>query len=157
MSQDSECQIFPTFPLVQPVRAPSIFHGEADFNKECQRIEEKIQIRIVKNWFTRLPNVVPVASIGEHEDFVTLIRHIVREKVQRMLVQVQKNTQLESSSLDKAIREEVQQALCPVISFCSVAVNRRNEPPRRPRTYATVVRQPRRHVNPLPVNRQTDV
>ncbi|GFY64239.1 DNA-directed RNA polymerase I subunit RPA2 [Trichonephila inaurata madagascariensis] len=29
MSQDSECQTFPIFPLVQPVRAPSIFHGEA--------------------------------------------------------------------------------------------------------------------------------
>ncbi|GFX71624.1 CCHC-type domain-containing protein [Trichonephila clavipes] len=37
----------------------------------------------------------------------------------------------------------------------SVAVNRRNEPPRRPRTYATILRQPRRPVELLP--RQTDV
>ncbi|GFY70983.1 hypothetical protein TNIN_221821 [Trichonephila inaurata madagascariensis] len=29
MLQDSECQTFPIFPLVQPVRAPSIFHGKA--------------------------------------------------------------------------------------------------------------------------------
>ncbi|GFY74160.1 CCHC-type domain-containing protein [Trichonephila inaurata madagascariensis] len=74
-----------------------------------------------------------------------------------MLAPKQKGTQLESPSLDEVIREEVQQALCPVISSRSVAVNRRNEPPRRPRTYATVVRQPRRPVEPLPVPRQTDV
>ncbi|GFS40615.1 CCHC-type domain-containing protein [Trichonephila inaurata madagascariensis] len=95
----------------------------SNFIKECQRIEEMNQRRIVKHRFTRLPNVVPVVSIGEHEDLVSLIRHIVKEEVQRM----------------------------------SVAVNRRNEPPRRPRTYATVVRQPRRPVEPLPVLRQTDV
>ncbi|GFY50671.1 CCHC-type domain-containing protein [Trichonephila inaurata madagascariensis] len=171
MSQDFECQTFPIFPLVQPVRAPSIFHGEAgdnpsrvppgngtrneenlsscekfqellkiaigstelfmkqaerelknraqkmgestqsyiqsvlvlfhkvnpkmtenekvfhlikgvaediyqsllvkdisctsDFIKECQRIEEMNQRCIAKHRFTRLPNVVPVTSIGE--------------------------------------------------------------------------------------------
>ncbi|GFY49444.1 CCHC-type domain-containing protein [Trichonephila inaurata madagascariensis] len=116
----------------------------SNFIKECQRIEEMNQGRIANHRFTRLPNVVPVASIGDHKDLVTLIRHIVREEVQRML------------DLDEFIRE-VQQALCPVISFRSVAVNRRNEPPRRPRTYATAVRQPRRLVEPLPVPRQADV
>ncbi|GFQ99512.1 CCHC-type domain-containing protein [Trichonephila clavata] len=129
----------------------------SDFIKECQRIEEMNQRRIAKHRFTRLPNVVPVASIGEHEDLITLIRHIVREKVQRMLTPVQQNTQLESPSLEEVIREEVQQALCPVISSRSVAVNRKNEPPRRPRTYATVARQPRCPVELLPVPRQTDV
>ncbi|GFS41217.1 CCHC-type domain-containing protein [Trichonephila inaurata madagascariensis] len=74
-----------------------------------------------------------------------------------MLAPAQQNTQLESPSLDEVVREEVQQALCPVISSRSVAVNRRNEPPRRPRTYATFVRQPRRPVEHLPVPRQTDV
>ncbi|GFR02995.1 hypothetical protein TNCT_659861 [Trichonephila clavata] len=39
----------------------------SDFIKECQRIEEMNQRRIAKHRFTRLPNVVPVASIGEHE------------------------------------------------------------------------------------------
>ncbi|GFT55264.1 CCHC-type domain-containing protein [Trichonephila clavipes] len=43
MSQDSECQTFPIFPLVQPVRAPSIFHGEVGDDpsrwlKEYERI-----------------------------------------------------------------------------------------------------------------------
>ncbi|GFT55263.1 CCHC-type domain-containing protein [Trichonephila clavipes] len=128
----------------------------SDFIKECQRIEEMNQRRIAKHRFTILPNVVPVASIGEYEDLVTLIRHIVREEVQRMLAPAQQNNQLESPSLDEVIRE-VQQALCPVISSRSVAVNRRNEPPRRPRTFATVVRQPRRPVEPLPVPMQTDV
>ncbi|GFQ82217.1 CCHC-type domain-containing protein [Trichonephila clavata] len=129
----------------------------SDFIKECQRIEEMNQRRIAKHRFTRLPNVVPVASIGEHEDFKTLIRHIVREEVQRMLAPAQQNTQLKSPSLEEVIREEVQQALCPVIPSRFVAVNRKNEPPRRPRTYAAVVRQPRRHVEPLPVPRQIDV
>ncbi|GFS41815.1 CCHC-type domain-containing protein [Trichonephila inaurata madagascariensis] len=74
-----------------------------------------------------------------------------------MLAPAQRNTQLESPSLDEVIREEMQQALCPVISSRSVAVNRRNEPPRSHGTYATVVRQPRRHVKPLPVPRKTDM
>ncbi|GFR01415.1 CCHC-type domain-containing protein [Trichonephila clavata] len=74
-----------------------------------------------------------------------------------MLAPAPQNTQLESPSLEEVIREEVQQALCPVIPSRSVAVNRRNEPPKRPRTYATVVRQPRRPVEPLPVPKQTDV
>ncbi|GFY45615.1 CCHC-type domain-containing protein [Trichonephila inaurata madagascariensis] len=113
--------------------------------------------RIAKHRFTRLPNVVPVASIGEHEDLVTLIRHIVMEEVQRMLAPAQQNPQLESPSLGEVIREEAQQALCPLICSRPVAVNRRNEPPKRPRTYAIIVRQPRRPVEPLPVPRQTDV
>ncbi|GFT95389.1 CCHC-type domain-containing protein [Trichonephila clavipes] len=95
----------------------------SNFIKECQRIEEMNQRRISKHRFTILPNVFPVASIGEHEDFATLISHIVREEVQRI----------------------------------SVAVNRRNEPPRRPRAFANVVRQPRRSVESLHVPRQTDV
>ncbi|GFR06172.1 retrovirus-related Pol polyprotein from transposon 297 [Trichonephila clavata] len=48
-------------------------------------------------------------------------------------------------------------AASTVIPSRSVAVSRRNEPPRRPRTYATVVHQPRRPVELLPVPRQTDV
>ncbi|GFR17978.1 CCHC-type domain-containing protein [Trichonephila clavata] len=115
------------------------------------------QRRIGKCRFARLPNVVRVAYIGEHEDLVTLIIYIVRLEVQMMLVPAQQNTQPASPSLDKVRREEVQQALCPVISSRSVAVNRRNEPPRRPRTYATVVRQPNHPVEPLPVPEQTNV
>ncbi|GFV40600.1 CCHC-type domain-containing protein [Trichonephila clavipes] len=74
-----------------------------------------------------------------------------------MLAQAQQDTQLESPSLDEVLKEEVQQALCPVIPSRSVTVNRSNKPPRRHMAYATVVRQPRRPVEPLPVPRQTDV
>ncbi|GFY66128.1 uncharacterized protein TNIN_295711 [Trichonephila inaurata madagascariensis] len=49
-----------------------------------------------------------------------------------MLAPAQQNTQLESPSLDEVIREEVQQTLCPVISSRSVAVNKRNKPPKDP-------------------------
>ncbi|GFV34443.1 uncharacterized protein TNCV_1413741 [Trichonephila clavipes] len=49
------------------------------------------QRRIAEHRFTRLPNVVPVASIGEHEDLSTLIRHIVRKEFQRMLAPAQQN------------------------------------------------------------------
>ncbi|GFT23291.1 uncharacterized protein TNCV_2015881 [Trichonephila clavipes] len=74
----------------------------SDFIKECQRFEE-MNYRLIDNHrFTRLPNIVLVASIRVHEDLVTLIRHIVRE---------------------------------------------------RPRTYATVVHQPRGPIEPLPVPR----
>ncbi|GFY61216.1 CCHC-type domain-containing protein [Trichonephila inaurata madagascariensis] len=120
----------------------------SDFFKECQRIEEMNQRRISKHKFRRLPNVVPVAFIGEHEDLVTFIRHILRQEVQRMLAPAQQYIQLEYPSLDEVIRDEVQQALCPVIPSRSVAVNRGNEPPRRPRTHAIVVLQPRRPAEP---------
>ncbi|GFY70984.1 CCHC-type domain-containing protein [Trichonephila inaurata madagascariensis] len=63
----------------------------SDFIKECQRIEEMNQIRIAKHRFTKLPNVVSVASIGKHEDLVTLIRYIVRVEVRRMLAPAQQN------------------------------------------------------------------
>ncbi|GFY66122.1 CCHC-type domain-containing protein [Trichonephila inaurata madagascariensis] len=108
----------------------------SDFIKECQLIEEMNRRRIVKHRFTRLPNVVPVASI-EHESLLTLIRHIGREEVQRMFAPTRQNTLLEYPSLDE-VKREVQQALCLVIPSRSVAVNRRNEPPRRPRTQTDV-------------------
>ncbi|GFV16011.1 uncharacterized protein TNCV_2197921 [Trichonephila clavipes] len=72
-------------------------------------------------------------KLGEHEDFATLIRHIVREEVQKNVShRVKQNIQVESPSLDEVIREKCSQALCPVISSRSVAVNRRNEPPEDP-------------------------
>ncbi|PRD35491.1 UNVERIFIED_CONTAM: hypothetical protein NCL1_11485 [Trichonephila clavipes] len=116
--------------------------------EECQRIEEMNQRRIAKHRFTRLPNVVPVAPIGEHED----LTHCEGGSSKDV-----DTGAAEYSSLDEVIREEVQQALCPIIPSRFVAVNRRNEPPRKPRTYAIAVRQPRRPVEPLPVLRQTDV
>ncbi|CAL1264356.1 unnamed protein product [Larinioides sclopetarius] len=127
----------------------------SDFIKECQRIEEMNQRRISKNKFARLPNVVPVATVGEQEDLMTLIRQIVREEVKKITASIVQTNQFESPSLDEVIREEVQQALCPVIRTRSVAENRRTEP--RPMTHATVVRQPRRPAEPLSVPRQTDV
>ncbi|GFW13448.1 transposon Ty3-I Gag-Pol polyprotein [Trichonephila clavipes] len=39
MSQDSGCQTFPIFHLVQLVRAPSIFHGEADEKESFEKLK----------------------------------------------------------------------------------------------------------------------
>ncbi|GFY67693.1 hypothetical protein TNIN_97581 [Trichonephila inaurata madagascariensis] len=46
MSQDSECQTFPIFPLVQPLRAPSNFHGDA--GDDPSRISPGCGTRIMK-------------------------------------------------------------------------------------------------------------
>ncbi|GFT21426.1 transposon Ty3-I Gag-Pol polyprotein [Trichonephila clavipes] len=42
------------------------------------------QRHIAKHQFTRLSNVVPVASIGEHEDLVTIIRHFAYRYVDKI-------------------------------------------------------------------------
>ncbi|GFY57009.1 CCHC-type domain-containing protein [Trichonephila inaurata madagascariensis] len=159
-----------------PFGAPSIFHGEAGDDpsrwfKEYERIAKFNRwddtICLVNDYFflkgtARLwyeNNEEILSSWEKFQEQIKIafgstelfIKQAERERKKRQ------NTQLESPSLDEVIREEVQQALCPLIPSKSVVVNRRNEPPRRPRTYATVVRQPRHPVEPLPVPRQTDV
>ncbi|GFS49906.1 CCHC-type domain-containing protein [Trichonephila clavipes] len=191
MSQDYECQTFPIFPLVQPVRAPSIFHGEAGEDpsrwlKEYERITKFNRwddtMCLSNAYFflkgtTRLwyenneENLISLEKFreqlkivfGSTQLFIKQAERELKNRVQKTGENIQSYIQsvlthweggsskdvstsaaeypLESPSLDEVIREEVQQALCPVISSSSAAVNRRNEPPRRPRTYATVVRQ----------------
>ncbi|GFU09104.1 hypothetical protein TNCV_1319481 [Trichonephila clavipes] len=53
----------------------------ASFIKWCNYIEDMKQKRVGRPRFERLPNVVPVASLTDETDLVSLIRTIVREEV----------------------------------------------------------------------------
>lgn len=125
------------------------------FILECQRIEQMNQRRITKHRFARLPNVVPMASVGANEDLVVLIRQVVREEVQRLSESALQLPSPESPSIDEMIRDEVQNALCPVIP--SSARGNPTQTQRRPSTYSAVVRQPRRPSEPSSIPRQTDM
>lgn len=126
------------------------------FITECQRIEQMNQRRITKHRFARLPNVVPMASVGTNEDLATLIRQIVREEVQRLAESTLQPPPLETPSLDEMIREEVQSALCPVIPS-PVGGSGRTLTQRRPSTYSAAVRRPRRPTELAFTPRQTDL
>ncbi|GFW72686.1 CCHC-type domain-containing protein [Trichonephila clavipes] len=52
----------------------------ASFIKWCNYIEDMKQKRVGRPRFERLPNVVPVASLTDETDLVSLIRTIVRER-----------------------------------------------------------------------------
>ncbi|GFY34048.1 retrovirus-related Pol polyprotein from transposon 412 [Trichonephila clavipes] len=52
----------------------------ASFIKWCNYIEDMKQKRVGRPRFERLPNVVPVASLTDETDLVSLIRTIVREE-----------------------------------------------------------------------------
>ncbi|GFU68112.1 retrotrans_gag domain-containing protein, partial [Trichonephila clavipes] len=55
----------------------------------CQR--DMKQKRVGRPRFERLPNVVPVASLTDETDLVSLIRTIVREEVHRLVNQTQES------------------------------------------------------------------
>ncbi|GFU79372.1 retrotrans_gag domain-containing protein [Trichonephila clavipes] len=57
----------------------------ASFIKWCNYIEDMKQKRVGRPRFERLPNVVPVASLTDETDLVSLIRTIVREEVHRLV------------------------------------------------------------------------
>ncbi|GFS71564.1 CCHC-type domain-containing protein [Trichonephila clavipes] len=59
----------------------------ASFIKWCNYIEDMKQKRVGRPKFERLPNVVPVASLTDETDLVSLIRTIVREEVHRLVNQ----------------------------------------------------------------------
>ncbi|GFV74338.1 transposon Ty3-I Gag-Pol polyprotein [Trichonephila clavipes] len=59
----------------------------ASFIKWCNYIEDMKQKRVGRPRFARLPNVVPVASLTDETDLVSLIRTIVREEVHRLVNQ----------------------------------------------------------------------
>ncbi|GBM68585.1 hypothetical protein AVEN_15269-1 [Araneus ventricosus] len=126
------------------------------FITECQRIEQMNQRRITKLRFARLPNVVPMASVETNDDLVTLVRRIVREEVHRLSESAIQPPSLEPPSFDEMIREEVQNALCPVISS-SAGGSERTPTQRRPSTYSAAVRRPRRPTEPSSIPRQTDI
>ncbi|GFV03822.1 CCHC-type domain-containing protein [Trichonephila clavipes] len=64
----------------------------ASFIKWCNYIEDMKQKRVGRPKFERLPNVVPVASLTDETDLVSLIRTIiVQDEVERVLAPVSTN------------------------------------------------------------------
>ncbi|GBM12241.1 hypothetical protein AVEN_155249-1 [Araneus ventricosus] len=114
------------------------------------------QRRVTKLRFARLPNVVPMASVETNDDLVTLVRRIVREEVHRLSESAIQPPLLESPSSDEMIREEVQNALCPVITSSAGGIER-TPTQRRPSTYFAAVRRPRRPTEPSSLPRKTHI
>ncbi|GFT76110.1 retrovirus-related Pol polyprotein from transposon 17.6 [Trichonephila clavipes] len=122
----------------------------ASFIKWCNYIEDMKQKRVGRPRFERLPNVVPVASLTDETDLVSLIRTIVREEVHRLVNQTQESLDSDPQSLEEIIQDEVERVLSPVST---------NPKETRPRpTYAAVSRKYRAPVQKFPPEpRKTDV
>ncbi|GFY61472.1 CCHC-type domain-containing protein [Trichonephila inaurata madagascariensis] len=69
------------------------------------------QKRVVRPRFERLPNVVPVASLTDETDLVSLIRTIVREEVHRLVNQTQESLDSNPQSLEEIVQDEVERVL----------------------------------------------
>ncbi|GFW38368.1 CCHC-type domain-containing protein [Trichonephila clavipes] len=108
------------------------------------------QKRVGRPKFERLPNVVPVASLTDETDLVSLIRTIVREEVHRLVNQTQESLDFDPQSLEEIVQDEVERVLAPVST---------NPTETRPRpTYAAVTRKYRAPVQKFPPEpRKTDV
>ncbi|GFW41740.1 transposon Ty3-I Gag-Pol polyprotein [Trichonephila clavipes] len=132
MSQDSECQSFPIFSLVQPVRSSSIFHSEAG-DDSSRWLKEYERIAKYNRWDG------PCKRLFLSKGYRQAVTHCEEGSSKDVSTSAVEYPAIESPSLDEVISEEVQQALYAVISSRSAVVNRRSEPPRRPRTYATIV------------------
>ncbi|GFX91500.1 CCHC-type domain-containing protein [Trichonephila clavipes] len=106
--------------------------------------------RVGRPKFERLPNVVPVASLTDETDLVSLIRTIVREEVHRLVNQTQESLDSDPQSLEEIVQDEVERVLAPVST---------NPTETRPRpTYAAVTRKYRAPVQKFPPEpRKTDV
>ncbi|GFX59821.1 CCHC-type domain-containing protein [Trichonephila clavipes] len=98
----------------------------------------------------RLPNVVPVASLTDETDLVSLIRTIVREEVHRLVNQTQESLDSDPQSLEEIVQDEVERVLAPVSTKPTET---------RPRpTYAAVTRKYRAPIQKFPPEpRKTDV
>ncbi|GFU99706.1 CCHC-type domain-containing protein [Trichonephila clavipes] len=122
----------------------------ASFIKWCNYIEDMKQKRVGRPRFARLPNVVPVASLTDETDLVSLIRTIVRKEVHRLVNQTQESLDSDPQSLEEIVQDEVERVLAPVSTK-----PRENRP--RP-TYAAVTRKYRAPVQKFPPEpRKTDV
>ncbi|GFV87345.1 hypothetical protein TNCV_4033171 [Trichonephila clavipes] len=108
------------------------------------------QKRVGRPRFERLPNVVPVASLTDETDLVSLIRTIVREEVHRLVNQTQESLDSDPQSLEEIVQDEVERVLAPVSTKPTET---------RPRpTYAAVTRKYRAPVKKFPPEpRKTDV
>ncbi|GFU90150.1 CCHC-type domain-containing protein [Trichonephila clavipes] len=122
----------------------------ASFIKWCNYIEDMKQKRVGRPIFERLPNVVPVASLTDETDLVSLIRTIVREEVHRLVNQTQESLDSDPQSLEEIVQDEVERVLAPVSTKPTET---------RPRpTYAAVTRKYRAPVQIFPPEpRKTDV
>ncbi|GFU71291.1 CCHC-type domain-containing protein [Trichonephila clavipes] len=122
----------------------------ASFIKWCNYIEDMKQKRVGRPRFERLPNVVPVASLTDETDLVSLIRTIVREEAHRLVNQTQESLDSDPQSLEEIVQDEVERVLAPVSTKPTET---------RPRpTYAAVTRKYRAPVQKLPPEpRKTDV
>ncbi|GFU57446.1 CCHC-type domain-containing protein [Trichonephila clavipes] len=85
------------------------------FIKWCNYIEDMKQKRVGRPRFERLPNVVPVASLTDETDLVSLIRTIVREEVHRLANQTQESLDSDPQSLEEIVQDEVERS--PVQKF----------------------------------------
>ncbi|GFX63354.1 CCHC-type domain-containing protein [Trichonephila clavipes] len=105
--------------------------------------------RVGRPRFERLPNIVPVASLTDETDLVSLIRTIVRE-VHRLVNQTQESLDSDPQSLEEIVQDEVERVLAPVSTKPTET---------RPRpTYAAVTRKYRAPVQKFPPEpRKTDV
>ncbi|GFU88080.1 transposon Ty3-I Gag-Pol polyprotein [Trichonephila clavipes] len=99
--------------------------------------------------FERLPNVVPVASLTDETDLVSLIRKIVQEEVHRLINQAQESLDSDPQSLEEIVQDEVEKVLAPV---SAKPTGTRLRP-----TYAAVTRKSRVPVQRFPPQpRKTD-
>ncbi|GFU82591.1 CCHC-type domain-containing protein [Trichonephila clavipes] len=87
----------------------------ASFIKWCNYIEDMKQKKVGRPRFERLPNVVPVASLTDETDLVSLIRTIVREEVHRLVNQTQESLDSDPQSLEVIVQDELKRA--PVQKF----------------------------------------
>ncbi|GFV48122.1 CCHC-type domain-containing protein, partial [Trichonephila clavipes] len=122
----------------------------ASFIKWCNYIEDMKQKRVGRPRFERLPNVVPVASLTDETDLVSLIRTIIREEVHRLVNQTQESLDSDPQSLEEIVQDEVERVLAPVSAKSTET---------RPRpTYAAVTRKYRAPVQKFPPEpRKTDM
>ncbi|GFX67295.1 retrotrans_gag domain-containing protein [Trichonephila clavipes] len=110
--------------------------------KVSHLMKDMKQKRVGRPRFERLPNVVPVASLTDETDLVSLIRTIVREEVHRLVNQTQESLDSDPQSLEEIVQDEVERVLAPVSTKPTET---------RPRpTYAAVTRKYRALVQKFP-------
>ncbi|GFX56478.1 CCHC-type domain-containing protein [Trichonephila clavipes] len=171
MPTEQEAKPAVVTPSLQQWRSPSTFRGApgedplkwlkeydrlANFNKWDDMMclanvyffldgtARQCKKRVGRPRFERLPNVVPVASLTDETDLVSLIRTIVREEVHR-LNQTQESLDSDPQSLEEIVQDEVERVLAPVST-------------KPTETYAAVTRKYRAPVQKFPPQpRKTDV
>ncbi|GFX48950.1 CCHC-type domain-containing protein [Trichonephila clavipes] len=122
----------------------------ASFIKWCNYIEDMKQKRVGRPKFERLPNVVPVASLTDETDLVSLIRTIVREEVHRLVNQTQESLTPIPNPYKRSFKTKLK-------GFWPQCQQKPTETRPRP-TYAAVTRKYRAPVQKFPPEpRKTDV